>query len=184
MKSFFWLCSLSLSLFVDTVQAQIVYQRTDQSGGVIFSDKPQQGSQKIEIKPLQTFSQQSTSFMSTSPSSEKELLDSKRLNEVEYRTLAITAPLNRETIWSNSGDVTIKIVLEPELKPGDQWLILLDGKVVKQSRRLMHVKVSNIERGKHTLVAQVISKQGKLLKSSAEVLFYIKQASINMPGRQ
>jgi C4-dicarboxylate-specific signal transduction histidine kinase len=93
-----------------------------------------------------------------------------------YQEVRIVAPDNDTTIHSNNGHLSVEVTLTPALAAGDRLALLLDAKKVAQERKL-HFKLNNIDRGTHTLQAQVIAADGKVLATSPLVVFHMWHAS-------
>ena len=95
-----------------------------------------------------------------------------------YDSVAIVSPQPETTLHSNNGNVDVKVEVSPQLNTasGDQVAILLDDKVVASGSKL-HVRLKGVERGTHTLAAQVTAADGTVLISSAPVTFYMWHAS-------
>ena len=94
-----------------------------------------------------------------------------------YSEVRIVAPGNDTTIHSNEGIVAVAVTVAPFLASGDQLAIVLDGVVVKKGD-MLHFRLSSIDRGSHTLSAQVVAPDGKVLASSSQVVFHVRHASI------
>ncbi len=103
-----------------------------------------------------------------------------------YDSVLITAPVPETTIHDNNGNLDIDVSISPPLneKKGDYVVILFDDKIVA-SGIYPHFSLTGIERGAHTLVAEVHAADGRVLATSPPVTFYMWQASrlFNNPNR-
>lgn len=101
-----------------------------------------------------------------------------------YDRIEIMRPGNDSTVFDNSGNVEVSVAVTPGLRAssGDRIVLLLDGRRASLSRSAQ-IKLTGVERGDHTLVAQVLDSGGNAAISSAPVKFHLWQASRLFPGR-
>lgn len=97
--------------------------------------------------------------------------------------VAIVQPANEETVHDNEGKVVVQVAISPDLAPGDRIVLLLDGRPVGAQGGTTFA-LSGIERGAHTLQAQVVDASSAPLTASAPVTFHLWQASRLFPGRK
>jgi hypothetical protein len=98
-------------------------------------------------------------------------------------TIAIVAPAPEETVHSNEGKVTVSVGVPRGVAPGNQVVILLDGQPVARGPATSF-PLAGIERGTHTLQAQVVDGKGSTLVASQPVTFHMWQASQLFPSRK
>jgi len=100
--------------------------------------------------------------------------------------IAIISPKNEETLHDNAGRVPVSIAIQGsgELPEHSSVRVLLDGKPHGASRNGASFMLEGVERGEHTLQAQVVDAGGKTILSSDTVTFYLWQASRLFPGRK
>ena len=98
--------------------------------------------------------------------------------------IAITNPKNEETIHDNTGKVVVSIAIEGGLPEQSAIRVLLDGQPYGAARTGASFTLEGVERGEHTLQAQVVDAAGKTILSSDTVTFYMWQASRLFPGRK
>ncbi len=115
------------------------------------------------------------------------LAGAPRLGEAQggYRSIAVLLPADGETVFDNSGALVVDVAVSPALQAtsGDQVRILIDGAAVAQEGRLSF-QMSGVDRGSHTVEAQVVGKDGQVLITSAPVTFEMWQASKLFPSRK
>ena len=97
--------------------------------------------------------------------------------------VAIVQPANEETVHDNQGNVAVQVAVSPGLAPGDRIVLVLDGRPVRQQTGTTFA-LSGVERGAHTLQAQVVDANGATLAASPPVAFHMWQASRLFPGRK
>lgn len=99
--------------------------------------------------------------------------------------IAITSPQNEETIHDNTGSVPVSIAIQGSGLPEHSSIrVLLDGRPYGAARYGASFTLEGVERGEHTLQAQVVDAAGKTVLSSDTVTFYMWQASRLFPGRK
>ena len=97
--------------------------------------------------------------------------------------LAITSPASEETVHNNDGDVRVEVVVLPDLAPGQRIALLLDGEVVARQTSGTF-ELTALDRGAHTLQAQIVDRAGTVLATSDPVTFYMWRASALLPNRR
>ena len=102
-----------------------------------------------------------------------------------YDSVRIIAPLQDATVHDNQGKVDVAVQVSPQLNAaaGDRIALLLDGSVVANTANAS-TRLTNIDRGTHTLRAQVTAADGTVLLASPEVRFYMWRASRLFPSRR
>ena len=100
--------------------------------------------------------------------------------------VAILAPVQQDTIHDNSGNMAVKVKVEPPIDPrkGTSIRILLDGKPAAPDSPGMSFALTGVERGEHWLQALLIDAQGQTLSVSDTIHFTMWQASVNAPPRK
>jgi hypothetical protein len=167
---FFTLLVLSLPL-----QAEI-YRWVDGQGNVIFSDEPHPDAEQVELLPGTTYTPQ---VHQTEPDVIK-LSPEDRQSPVPDYSLRIITPSDGETTWINNGDVRVSLIVEPALDPerGDMIRIALDGQV-KATQSSTSVTLQAVDRGAHTLTAEVIDVNNQVLTTASPVRFQLHRATAN-----
>jgi hypothetical protein len=97
--------------------------------------------------------------------------------------IEIVQPANDETVHDNQGNLGVQVAVSPNLAPGAGIALLLDGQPVAQEADATFL-LSGIERGTHTLEAQVVDANGATLAASQPVTFHMWQASRLFPSRK
>ena len=138
-----------------------IYSWTDKNGTIHFSDGPVPNAVIIEKNPEN---------IALIPS----LVVPKIENKTAAKKITITSPKNEETIHYANGRLTVKIATS--LNPNDKIILLLDGKEIAASEKFIF-SLKNIERGAHTLQAQLSAKD-KLIGESGITTFFMHQTII------
>jgi len=97
--------------------------------------------------------------------------------------IAIVQPAHEETIHSNQGDLTVQVSYSGG-EPDGSVRLVLDGTALPHSYRSDVIELIGIDRGTHTLQAELLDAKGGQLAASEPVTFYMWQASRLFPGRK
>jgi hypothetical protein len=97
--------------------------------------------------------------------------------------IAIVRPAAEETVHSNEGNMTVSVGVPRRIAPGNQVVILLDGREVARGAGTSF-PLTSVERGSHTLQARVVDGNGNVLVASQPVTFHMWQASQLFPSRK
>ena len=87
-----------------------------------------------------------------------------------YTSLSILQPASEEAIRSNSGYLTVSYSLQPALESKHSTELLIDGSPVQSSGSGGSFSLTNIDRGTHTLIVQVIDDSGSVLITSDSIM--------------
>ncbi len=144
------------------------YKVVRPDGTVEFTDQPQPGAVEIPLPESQGYKPAPVTPIPSTPN------PATRKSEVDYRRLAITSPAPDQTFHVSEGPVQVQVQIDPPLRSGHKMVILLDGKSVGTGSS---TTLSGLDRGTHTVTAEVRDTKGKLIKSSDPVAFHIMQYS-------
>lgn len=169
---------LVLLLFTLPVVAGI-YKSIGPEGQVIYSDHPVQGAKEVDVDPVQTY---------TPPPVPKQSLPDKAEptepapESASYQNFSIVHPSDNETIWSNRGIVPVALSLQPALKPGDEFQLVLDDHHVIARGRSATVQLQNIDRGTHRLQAVIVDASGKEVAHTNTTTFHLRRTIAKRPA--
>jgi hypothetical protein len=149
----------------------------DENGITHYSDRPAPGAHRIEIATMQPESapppppppvESTPSSAPTKPAT------------TEYTLLEIWSPEQDETFYGADAQVDVKVRVEPELAPEHYLRVYLDGKMIDgPDANSPEHSLGNLERGAHSLIAQIIDGQGNLLMRSEPRVFHVRQPTVN-----
>jgi hypothetical protein len=102
-----------------------------------------------------------------------------------YTRLSIVEPVDEQVIWSNEKTVSIGIAIEPQLQAseGHRLVILLDDNPIEVPAGEMPITLDEVDRGTHTLSAEVLDEEGRVMIRSDTITFHMKQHSVLAPPR-
>lgn len=159
-----------LTLACATAGAQ-VFKRTGPDGKVYFSDQAGPDAVQVEVAPVQTIS-------SPALPAQAEVEESPD-NATAYTQFSIVSPGSGQEIRANDGNVTVGMLLQPELRSGHRIKMSIDGEdgaIVNVADKMTY-QLTNLSRGLHTLVAMVIDDQGNVLAKAGPVSFHVLRAA-------
>ncbi len=96
-----------------------------------------------------------------------------------YSEFRIQSPGNDETVRNNEGNVSLQFSIKPNLNSElkHSLSVLLDGKVVKRNITSSSTSLSNIDRGTHTISAEIHSSSGTVIRRSSPVTIHVHRQS-------
>ncbi len=165
--------SLLTSLISLSPQAHAaIYKWQDKNGDLHFSDVPRAGAKKIILPEPQSYS--APKIKVTEPVKNK-LTNS----QIEYKNIEITYPTNSQTIKNNTGIIQVNIKIEPELAKNNLIQFSFDG-MASGSPQTLHIhEITNVYRGTHTVSANIISENGKVISKASTITFYMQRPLVN-----
>jgi len=151
-----------------------VYRWHDEQGRVVYSDEYVPGAELVDVSDLPTYTP--TPILQPVVAVEED--DATEEDVVPDYQLSITSPENDQTVRANDGNIDVTVDLTPELdnkERGDQLIVLVDGQQQGSAISEKNFKLTNIDRGTHTLTVSVVDSEGKILKISKAVTFHLQR---------
>lgn len=162
---------LAMLLLTSAVHADI-YKWTDTNGVVHFSDKPAPGAQSVHLPPSQSISiEKLAPPLMEDPISE---------HHGGYEKIRVVQPDNEATIRDNQGSVPVIINVEPALQPDDKIQLVVDGASMGSPNHTVLFELNNLNRGAHTIAAELLDASGKVLLTSDVVTIYMQRPRVGM----
>lgn len=155
-----------------------VYRWKDADGNVIFSDKPHDGAQIIELGP--------TTVIPGEPVAKDDAPDaSAPIPAAEpgaYQHIAVVAPSDDETL-RNQQAVAVDVTIEPPLQTelGHRVQLYMDGAAYGEPSGSPHFVLPEAERGSHQLAAAVVDANDTELIRSTAIVFHLHKTSVADP---
>ncbi len=155
--------------------AEEIYRSSDGAGNPVFTDRPEGDARRIELPaPNLDSSGVPTSGFSASPST--------AIQTEEYASVRIASPAAEATLRNNSGDFEVRVEIKPELQ-AQHWLLLkMDGEAVSEPQKSAGFQLTNIDRGSHQLVVEVVDQDQKSIIQSAPVTIHLHRHSRFFPA--
>jgi hypothetical protein len=161
---------LCLLLFASLAQAA-VYKWVDENGKVHYSDEPQGNAEIVDLKDTTQ-----NQIRLETPARQLEVATQEKDTLPGYK-IDITSPEEEATIRNNAGEFQVIASIEPELSGQHLLVLRVDGKVAGAPQTSPIFALKGIERGQHRLLIQAITRNGKVLASSAPRTLYLHQAA-------
>ena len=161
---------LMMGLLMVSVVSADVYRSTDDSGNIIYSDKPGPDSEKIHIDPIQTIDAPDIEpFKYTPP---------KQPATSVYTRLEIVSPEDGAAIRSNAGEISINAIVAPGLNisAGHQLVLIMDGNEVSTGGP--QFDLTNVDRGTHSVNVAIKDKNGTTVMQSNPVSFTLLRTTV------
>ena len=157
-----------------------VYRWVDETGQVHFSDRPQEGAERVELAEPTTIAPPAARPARRSARREDE---QEQQQPFQYETLAITKPAQEEVFWNIEGQLDVSLQVQPRLQRGHELRLFLDGQPVRSLRPgVTQARLSDVFRGVHVLRAEIRDQNGEVLIESAPVTIMVQQTSILNPN--
>ena len=187
-NSHIWLIGLLLVVSTPATVLGKVYKLVNPDGSIAYSDQPRKDATVVDLPPeppappakapvaLPAAAAAAPAPAATPPApgttAEKPAF-------AGYTSFAILAPENDSTLRENNGSVAIILSIEPVLytEGGHKISLLMDGKPVLEGLTAPQIQLANVDRGTHTIEAQVLDGTGVLLATSNPVTFHLKRIS-------
>ena len=166
-------------LFIAGVaQSAEIYRWVDDQGNVVFSDQPPKDGagtppRKLNLSPIQT-----VPALTAPEAGERAAPVKEAQASVLYTEFRIIQPAADASIRENAGDVTLVMAISPPLnvQAGHQIHLYVDNQLIAQGETLSHT-VQNMDRGTHTVSAQVKNTQGQTLATAESIRFTLHRHS-------
>lgn len=150
-----------------------VYRWVDEQGVVHFSDQPHPGAQKMHVEDAPTFpAPRIPQTQTAAPAAEQG---------ATTPSCSIESPSDQQNLM-NTYSVSGSIRLPDRLDADDRVVLMLDGKVLAGAADISGAfHIPEIERGAHTLAAQVQSPGGQVICQTPQITFFVHQPSVQNP---
>ncbi len=162
-----------LAIGLPLTSSAAIYKFIDENGHTVFADQPGPNAEKIEKREIQTIKTHKArpTTTLTNPSNTQS---NKTANYDEFK---ITKPTNDENIRANNGEVKVDLQVSPELNQnlGHKVLLLLDGKAVSKPETKTAFTLHGLERGQHSLSANIVDETGSIVSSTQAITIHIKR---------
>lgn len=150
-----------------------VYTYTDEHGNRVFTDRPRdEASKSVEVRQPNRMSTPAPAAAAPVPAPPA----TRKLSPQRYERVWIVSPVADDTLRDNAGNLNVSAASEPPLRPGDRYRLLLDGKPAGEPGPTF--TLSNIDRGTHQLLVEVVAPNGTVLGRSGSQAVHVKRISM------
>ena len=180
------LMAFSLAIASTPLAAQ-VYKVVDEDGNVTYTDRPpRDGSGPMDLPPLSVietpvYEKTSRQVASEAAADENKEIPLKTLRR-DYRDFAITSPQSEESVWHPEGPVPVGWTTGKALQGGMKVTIFIDGSQQATTTRPI-IPVSGLERGEHTVTAELRDAKNRKIATADPVTFFIMRPGLNNRSR-
>lgn len=167
---------LLMSLCLCASAAAQVYKRIGPDGTVYFSDQPGPGAEPVELSPPQVITMPPLpERRRTAKQPDQGVTDQAKDESPRYTEFSVASPAKYAGYRANDGNITVRLSLEPALRPGHTIVLNVDGEDGEKVRtgQSMAIELFNLSRGRHTVWAKVVDDAGKALIKTEPVSFYV-----------
>ena len=176
---------LTLLLLCLLLPAQAaVYSYVDKEGNRVYTDQPPKGVKATPV-PLSTpnnLNQQGQPTRKLSPTHTAPVARSPRAAPFRYQMLRILVPEPDATVIDQQGQLIVSLVSEPELQPGHSYRLLVDDREAGVGRSPVF-PLDNLDRGTHSLVAEILAADGNVLERTPAQPFHLRRPSLEQKRR-
>lgn len=181
------LVAFSLAFAAGTLMAQ-VYKVVDKDGNVTYTDTPpNDGSKPIELRPISIIEapvyEKAPAAGDGDGDVKEEAEKPLRYLRSQYKDFVISSPRSDETIQNPENAIVINWRVSNALLPGIYANVYVDGTQRGRTRDSV-VRVSGLDRGEHTVTAELRDSKNRVITTAQPVVFFIRQPGlINNPLR-
>jgi hypothetical protein len=162
------------SLIAPALASTTVYRWVDEQGVVHFSDQPHPGAQKMHVEDAPT-------FPATPVPQAPGAAPPAGSGGAPTASCSIASPSDQQMLM-NVYSVSGSIQMPAQVDQGDRVVLMLDGKVLAGAADLSgSFHISQVDRGAHTLAAQVLAPGGEVICQTRQITFFVHQPSSQNP---
>ena len=176
-------------LFGSAGAAAQVYKVVDENGNVTYTDQPPEtGAEAVDLPEI--------GVVETAPpkplpgrdpadeaAGEEGAEPSERELRSMYRDFRLVSPTPDQSLWGTGNAVAVSWTAGAALQPGMQVRIAVDGNE-RPPTTAPTTLIEGLDRGEHTVSADLVDARGRVIASAEPVPFYIHQNSVNFNNRQ
>lgn len=146
------LCAVSLG--IGSAGAASVYRTTDAQGNVVFTDKPVENAERVDLEPLTVvpsvdFANSVEGDAAPARGRRAEPAVSRSVGQpfMPYSTFRIAEPEDEQTLPTGAaGNVQVQLTIEPALREDHQVRLLVDGAISQSALHSSAFMLTNLNR--------------------------------------
>lgn len=158
-----------------------IYKVVDKDGNVTFTDqRPGASAKPMDLPPLsviETDVQTPASAGAVDPAATEPKELTVRELKKQFRDFRIIQPEQDQTFWGTQNTVVVTWGSSEPITPDMNVVLFVDGKS-QQAPALGSVTLT-LDRGEHTVYAELRSSNNRRIIATQPVTFFIKQATVN-----
>jgi Domain of unknown function (DUF4124) len=152
----------------------------DANGVTHYSDRPVPGAKLVSITSMEPVEGPQRVIPPAPPSASKPA--NRAAPATQYQLLEFFEPENGETFFGTDTVVNVRLRSEPDLATGDRLRVYLDGKLLEDQQPGMEYSLANLDRGAHSLAAQIVDAQGNEKIQAEPLTFNVREPTV-VPAR-
>ncbi|MCL1080122.1 DUF4124 domain-containing protein [Parashewanella spongiae] len=156
-------------LLLTAIADAAIYKWTDKNGKVHYSDTPIDGAEVV-TPAENTLNKINRSKVSPTPSI------TPKVNQTSYQ-VHIVSPQDQAALRVNNGDFDVNARVSPKLSDSQTLQLTVDGTRYGEPQRHGYFSLTNVDRGEHVIVVQLLSAEGKVLVQSQPTTVYVHRFS-------
>ena len=156
-----------------------LYKWVDPDGVTHYSDRPEAGSQRVQIGAPQSYKPAATTARPQPPT----VAPRRDAGPAAYTRVAIDSPTPGRVFLNEGNNIGVSAAVEPQLAPGHRLWFVLDGQRVEGKSTTELNAVLEVGRGEHTVAVTIADEYGNELVSSEPVAFVMRLPSVVNPPR-
>lgn len=160
-------CLIIAAILAPSVGSAEIYRWVDEAGRVHFSDRWNQGSEKVSTAP-KTDADAPAPALPQPDSPDVEFLG-------PYSALDIIAPAANETLTQQDAGLPVSLMVNPSLMEGHQMAILLDEAPLTVASGATQFRLTGTALGSHRLQVRVTGENGSVVAQSAPRRFHVRK---------
>jgi len=167
------IAALQLPIVAHAQSSGTVFRSVDEQGRVIFSDRPSDDAETVNVHPANT--------MRVAPSEPRTISAQEAPPAVTgYAALRINAPPHDSLVRSNLGEIAVAIHIEPALQAGHRMQLLLDGSVAGEPDSGSWL-LEGVAPGSHILQLQILDQDGQIIFRSDSSTVHLQRSGRRRP---
>ena len=188
MKNLLVVIGVSLILAAGGAYAQSkIYKTTDKDGNTVYTDQPPpEGSVPMDLPELSIVSprenQKSVQHLDVNrrggAGAKGSALPPREELLQTYSDMEISTPNNDETIWGTGSAINVGVDLKTSLLSVLFVQLTYDGRKLPRQKSTS-IQLDQVERGEHTVQAEVVNGEGQVFGRTDPVKFFMRQHSVN-----
>lgn len=177
-----WILLALLVMFSVGAAASEMWRWVDERGVVHYSDRPQPGAERVQLKPAQSYTAPAPAA-ATPSSARPGTPEAPRAPAVSYSRLSIVSPSQGENLWNIGAQLSVQLEVDPPLAPGHRQQVYLDESPVAGAPQGTQFTLGDVFRGERRLRVSIVDETDRELAASETVTFYVHQASRLNPNQ-
>lgn len=176
MRSILILAGLAFSL---AAASQDIYRWVDKDGVVHFADQPGSDSAVLikTVEPNTMDAAESSSEASNGTGGDED--QPQEPDVAPYGSLAIVSPTPDQVFFGGDAVVSATAELDGTLRPDHSVVFFLNGN--RHEATGLSMEFPDLARGSYFLRASILDQAGRLVITSQQIGFHVRQPSINSP---